>query len=59
MIQFQPALDNRIYLIVSIFWAGFSYLLIGPSKLLGFPDSTILIGVGCALAGMSHAQLIV
>lgn len=46
-IGFYPKwLDTRVMLIVAAFLNFVAISLVGPSKVLGFPDTVVLIGIG-------------
>jgi len=38
---------------------GLSYFLVGPSSILNFPDSLLLIGIGSALLGFFIAGMLI
>lgn len=58
MVQFIPHwVDSRTVLIYACFIDCISLLLIGPSKVLEFPDKIYLIGIGQFLCGNSIALL--
>ena len=50
-------IEKRVTIIFASFIVCVSYLCIGPSELLHFPDSLALMGVGYALAGATLALM--
>ena len=49
--------DKRVYLISAAILNAIGLLLIGPSKVLSFPNSSVLIGIGQCLFGVAVAFL--
>jgi hypothetical protein len=50
-------IDKRVYLILSALLNTIGLLLIGPSKVFSFPDSSVLIGIGQLFFGIALAFL--
>ena len=38
--------EKRVTIIVAAFLSGVGYIFVGPSDLLNFPDSLVLMGIG-------------
>ena len=52
LIQYHPKhIDLRFWIFLSCFNSSISYFLVGPSKLLCFPDSVYPIMIGNFIAG--------
>lgn len=46
------AIEKRVVIIVGAWAAALSFLFVGPSALMGFPDSVVYCGIGMALVGL-------
>ena len=54
-----PTVDKRFTIIISCFFAGIAFLLVGPSQLFAMPNSLVIMGVGQALAGVFSAFMMI
>jgi len=60
IVQYTPrSVDKRFTIMVSAFLTGVAFIFVGPSELLGFPDSLVLMGVGQALVGIFTAFMMI
>eukprot|EP00347_Sterkiella_histriomuscorum_P019495 403341410 len=60
LVQFMPrGIEKRAILIVACALSFFVNLCVGPSQILGFPDSIIMMGVGQALHGIVDPFILV
>ena len=50
-------IERRVTLMLSCFIAAIAFFCIGPSTLLHFPDSTVLMGLGQFLSGMTYTLI--
>jgi len=46
------AIEKRVVIIVGAWAAALSFLFVGPSAIMGFPDSVLYCGIGMALVGL-------
>ena len=59
-VQYFPrSIDKRVTIILSAFFSGVAFIFVGPSEMLNFPDSLILMGVGQALVGIFTAFMMI
>lgn len=59
-VQYVPRKwDKRFTIIMSGFFTGVAFVFVGPSELLGLPDTLILMGVGQALVGVFTAFMMI
>ena len=59
LVKYVPKkIERRVSLILSFVLSSFAFLCVGPSTLLKFPDSLLLMGIGQFLAGMTYTFVI-
>jgi MFS family permease len=59
-VQYFPRrIDKRVTIIISAFFIGIAFIFVGPSKMLGFPNSLMLMGIGQALVGVFTAFMMI
>jgi MFS family permease len=52
-------IEKRVTIALSLMVSSFAFLLVGPSQILPFPDSLLMIGIGWGLLGISLATFLV
>lgn len=45
-------IEKRVVIIIGAWCAAVSFLFVGPSTVLGFPDTVVYCGIGMALVGL-------
>jgi len=59
-VQYLPRrIDKRVTIIVSAIFIGVAFIFVGPSKILGLPNSLVLMGIGQALVGIFTAFMMI
>ena len=43
---FPKSIDKRVTIILSALFTGFAFIFVGPSVMINFPDSLVLMGIG-------------
>ena len=56
---FPKTIDKRVTIIVSALFSGIAFIFVGPSELLGLPESLILMGIGQGLVGVFTAFMMI
>jgi MFS family permease len=52
-------IEKRVTIAISLLVSSFALLLVGPSRILPFPDSLIMMGIGWCLLGISLATFLI
>ena len=59
LVKYVPKrIERRVTLLLSFLLSSFAFLCVGPSELLHFPDSLLLMGIGQFLAGLTYTLVI-
>lgn len=60
LIRFIPKrIEKRLVIMIAALLTSFGFLLVGPSYILGLPDSLLLIAFGQAITGATTAVMII
>ena len=60
LVKYVPdKIEKRVRMIIGSAVACLAFLLIGPSVVLKFPDSLLLMGIGQAILGITYAMVMV
>ena len=60
LVQFVPQyVEKQVTIILSAIMSGVAFIYVGPSQLLGFSNSLVLMGVGQALVGIFTATMMI